>query len=113
VVASAGLAAATGAEAAAEAVEAARELGAELVGHSSRPLTADLARQADHLVVMTQGHFMALADQGTGLGLRPRLLCPEGNDLPDPVGGDREVYRACARAIWGHLEKLVPEVVGP
>jgi hypothetical protein len=33
-------------------------------------------------------------------------------DLNDPIGGDVEDYRACARAIREHLERLVPEWTG-
>ena len=45
---SAGLAALRGAEAAAQAVETAREMGADLGSHQSQPLTAELLAQADH-----------------------------------------------------------------
>src|SRR5437763_1429761 len=57
---SAGLSAMMGGRAAAESVEAAREFGVDLTGHRSRPLAAELVAQADHLVVMTQGHALAL-----------------------------------------------------
>ena len=52
---SAGLAAMTGGPAAEEAVDVARAYGADLTTHASRPLTADLAAQADYLVAMTRG----------------------------------------------------------
>src|SRR5262249_55498338 len=51
---SAGRAAGAGGPAAAEAVEVARAYGADLAAHQSRPLTADLAAQADYLVAMTR-----------------------------------------------------------
>src|SRR5262245_38554673 len=47
---SAGLAAARGAQAAAEAAVAVGEFGADLSGHASRPLTPDLVQTADVLV---------------------------------------------------------------
>jgi protein-tyrosine phosphatase len=107
---SAGLSALPGAAAADEAVAVARELGADLQGHRSRPLGADLAAQADHLLVMTQGHLRALADQFARAGARPRLLAADGGDVADPIGGDEEVYRACARQLLAELERLVPEL---
>jgi protein-tyrosine phosphatase len=110
---SAGLAALTGGQAAAEAVEAARELGADLGHHLSRPLTAELAAQADYLVAMTRGHLMTLTDQLPRQGVRPRLLDPDGEDVPDPIGADQDTYRVCARRIRDLVDKLLPEVQQP
>ena len=110
---SAGLSATAGDEAAAEAVEAARELGAELGQHQSRRLTHDLLVQADHLIAMTRGHLRALDPYCTADGPRPRLLAADGRDIPDPIGGDREVYRTCARHIARCLEALLPELDRP
>ncbi len=110
IVLSAGLAAMMGGDAAAEAVDIAQELGADLSGHVSRPLTPKLASQADYLIAMTRGHVAALLSQYPHLGLRPRLLSREGCDLADPIGGDLPVYRACAEQILRHLEGLLPEL---
>jgi protein-tyrosine phosphatase len=106
---SAGLAAAPGGEAAAEAVEVARELGADLSGHRSRRLTAELLAHADQLIAMTQGHLRALVPYCGGEGARVRLLSG-GEDIDDPIGGDQEVYRECARQIVCCLERLLPEL---
>lgn len=110
---SAGLAAAAGDTAAAEAIATARDLGADLTEHESRPLTADLVAQADFLITMTQGHAAALTSRFARHNPRPRLLCPEGGDVADPIGGDADVYRQCAREILGHLERLLPELHQP
>ncbi len=107
---SAGLAAMMDSRAAAEAIEAARELGADLTGHCCRPLIPGLAAQADYLIAMTRGHLLALADQDPRPGSPPQLLCPEGYDIPDPIGGDQQVYRECAREISQHLESLLAEI---
>jgi protein-tyrosine phosphatase len=107
---SAGLAAMMGGPAAAEAVDVARGYGAELAGHRSQPLTADLVSQADYLVAMTADHVQALIEQFARLGTRPRLLDPAGEDLPDPIGHPQPVYEECARQIWRHLEPLVAEI---
>jgi L-threonylcarbamoyladenylate synthase len=110
VVLSAGLAAVRGEPAASEAVEVARELGADLSGHSSRPATPDLLAQADLIVGMTGSHLHAVAAY-PGLASRARLLGGEAGDLADPIGGDRAVYQACAGAIWQHLHGLVAELL--
>jgi protein-tyrosine phosphatase len=110
IVLSAGLAALAGGEATPEAVEAAREFGADLSAHRSRPLSADLVRQADWVVAMTASHLAALEERFRRQGIPLRLLCPEGSDIPDPIGSAPEVYRTCAQQIWGHLEKLLLEL---
>jgi protein-tyrosine phosphatase len=108
---SSGLAAMMGGEAALEAVEVGRGYGADLTGHQSRPLTADLAAQADFLVAMTRGHLLALTDHYPRLGSRPRLLSPQGDDIADPIGSTLEVYQGCAEQIWRGLGPLVDEIV--
>jgi protein-tyrosine phosphatase len=110
---SAGLAAMMGGPAAAEAVEVARAYGADLEGHRSQPLTAELAAQADYLVAMTRSHVRALLDHYPRLGASPRLLNPAGEDVADPIGSDRPVYEACGQEIWQHLEALVAEIQPP
>jgi len=107
---SAGLAATMGGRAASEAQSVATEYGVDLSGHRSRPLTPDLAAQADCLVAMTRGHVQALNNHFARLGSRPRLLSPEGDDIADPVGQAIEVYQVCGRQIWQALEGLVAEL---
>lgn len=110
VVASAGLGAYPGKPATAEAVQAARDLGADLSHHQSRPLTAELLLHADHVVAMTRGHLEVLSVYNVPGGTRPRLLSADGLDIADPIGSSAEVYRDCARDILRHLEKLLPEL---
>jgi protein-tyrosine-phosphatase/tRNA A37 threonylcarbamoyladenosine synthetase subunit TsaC/SUA5/YrdC len=107
VVLSAGLAALHGDRAAPEAVEVARELGADLSDHVSRPVTPDLLALADYLVAMTGTHRHVLSAQSPAA--EPRLLCGE-DDLADPLGCDQQVYRECAGIILRQLEGLVAEV---
>ncbi len=106
---SAGLAAARGGPAAAEAEQVARAYGAELSAHRSQPLTPELAAQADYLIGMTHSHLQALAGHFAHLGTAPRLLDPAG-DIADPIGRDRPVYEECGQQIWRHLEPLVAEI---
>src|SRR5579859_6473201 len=83
---SAGLAAMMGAAATVEAVAVARELGADLTGHKSQPLTPELLARTDYLYVMTQAHLHILAS--LGLSGRPilSLLSSQGEDIADPIG---------------------------
>jgi protein-tyrosine phosphatase len=102
VVTSAGLAAAPGMPAAREAQEVVGPSWLE--GHTSQPLTWDLASAADLLLGMTSGHVAPLR------GLPARMLSPEG-DITDPVGGPLEEYRRCAEVISKALQGLVEEML--
>jgi protein-tyrosine phosphatase len=108
---SAGVSALADAPAAAEAVVVAGELGADLRGHGSRAVNAQLLAAADDVIAMTRGHAQALAARFPEIGSRPRLLCGEA-DLDDPIGGSLEVYRQCAHAIRAHLQRLILEWTG-
>lgn len=108
---SAGIAAMIGAEATPEAVEAARALGADLSKHRSRPLSAELASQADYLIAMAHSHLLALEAQFPEVGCPPRLLSPQGEDIADPIGSDQPVYERCAQEISRHLQPLLEELL--
>jgi protein arginine phosphatase len=95
---------------AAAAVAIAAEYGADLAAHHSMSLDRHLAVQADYLVCMTDSHLQAVLAQFPHLACQPRLLNPAGQDLPDPIGQDESVYRACAEQIWRDLEPLVDEL---
>lgn len=110
---SAGVAAYGGDPAAAEAAEAAAELGADLQPHRSRPVNPQLLAAADEVVAMTAAHAHALAMRYPGVGPPVRLLCGENEDLNDPIGAGLEVYRECSRTIVQHLERFIPEWMGP
>lgn len=105
---SAGLAAMMGAEATPEAVDIAREMGADLERHRSQPLSVELLARADHLFAMTASHLRML--EGVRGIVEPRLLSSAGEDVTDPIGGTPEIYRECARQILEHLEKILPEL---
>jgi L-threonylcarbamoyladenylate synthase len=111
VVLSAGLAAMIGEEAATEAVQAARLYGANLEKHASRQATVDLLLQADHVLAMTRGHLDLMAGLSALPGCKPRLLSASGEDIADPIGGDRQVYEQCARQIWYCLNPILDELL--
>jgi protein-tyrosine phosphatase len=103
VVASAGLAAWGGGPASENAVEAVSELGGDLRGHESQPLTEALVRQADVILTMTAAHRDAILGNFPEAGGRVAMLAPDRRDVIDPIGGPLETYRKCARQIHGHL----------
>jgi protein-tyrosine phosphatase len=116
---SAGVAAYGGGPASPESVAVAAEYGADLSGHSSRPVNPQLLLAADDVIAMTQSHLDALAVRYPGVwngsppgtGSAPRLLCG-ADDLDDPIGSDEGVYRECARTILRHLDRFLPEWMG-
>jgi protein-tyrosine phosphatase len=112
VVRSAGVAAYAGDDANPAAVEVAREYGADLTAHRSRPVNPELLESATVVVPMTRDHAAALALRCPGVGPEPVLLCGDEGDLPDPIGGDLAVYRQCAEVIRRHLERLIPGLMG-
>jgi protein-tyrosine phosphatase len=109
---SAGVAAGHGSPASEESVAVAAEFGADLGGHSSRPVNPQLLAAADEVIAMTRAHARALLTHYPRTGPQPRLLCPEA-DLDDPIGAGRDVYRQCARTILTQLERFLPEWTGP
>jgi protein-tyrosine phosphatase len=137
VVQSAGLTAVPGAKVTAEALAIAGEFGIDLSAHASRPLTETLVAQADYVLAMTRSHLLFLGaryagpviDEG-GWGVVsndpssarqsplaaatfqccPRLLSNQAEDVLDPIGGDLEVYRECARKLFHYVEEFLVEL---
>jgi len=107
IVASAGLSAWGGGGASGNAVEAMREVGADLSGHESQPLTEALVTQADVIFTMTGAHRAAILAQYPEAGGRTAVLSPDRQDVLDPVGGTLDTYRDCARQIHGHLRARI------
>jgi protein-tyrosine-phosphatase len=112
VVRSAGVAAFPGDGPAEQAIVVAKEYGADLEAHRSRPVNPELLTAATHVVAMTGAHAVLLTMRYNGVGPAPVLLCGTGGDLDDPIGGDLDVYRACAETIRIHLERLLPSWLG-
>lgn len=111
-VTSAGIAAWPGEAASPPGVVIAPEFGIDLSAHRSRAVTHDLLAAATHVVAVSRGHAAALMLRFPGVGPEPVVLGGD-DDLADPIGGDLDEYRACARAIRQHLERHVAEWTGP
>ena len=101
---SAGIAAMVGGRASAEAVEVMRKRQLDLSRHESQPLSERLVRHADIIWTMTRSHRDAIVAQWPAAAARTDLLCTDPSDVPDPIGGPRELYDRCAEQIDTQLE---------
>lgn len=95
---SAGTFAADGVRAAATAVDAGRLMGVDISRHRSRNLTRELIKDADMVFCMSDSHVSEAKRIAPGEAHKIRRLDPRG-DVPDPVGGDLEIYGAAALRI--------------
>jgi protein-tyrosine-phosphatase len=103
-VASAGVAAANGRPATFEAEAALEALGIDHDG-TSKPLTAEMVRNADLVLGMTSGHVeTAKALAGADGSDKVMRLDPDG-DIKDPIGMDQAAYDALAE----RLMRLIPQ----
>lgn len=95
---SAGTFAPDGIRAAATAISAGRLMGVDISRHRSRNLTRELIKEADVVFCMTDSHVSEARRIAPGEAHKIRRLDPQG-DVPDPVGGDLDVYGAAAARI--------------
>ena len=108
-VASAGAAAASGAPASVGALRVAERQGLDLSGHRSTPLTAELVERADLILTMGPSHLLRVLEMGGEERVALLGAFADGRDggegpaVPDPFGGDDDVYEETCRV----LEELV------
>ncbi|MBP3937785.1 MAG: ribosomal protein S18-alanine N-acetyltransferase [Clostridia bacterium] len=102
---SCGLAAYTGDEASPQAVEVCAERGADLTHHRATVFNQYILDETDIMVCMTENHKNAVMRVNPSF----RILVPEGG-IPDPFGGDTEIYRNCADKIEAFLEKFLDSI---
>lgn len=116
-VASAGLAARDGENAAGNAVQVAQRHGVSLAAHRTRALTPEMLQWADLVLAMSPGHLDAV--RGYGAGERAALLSafaagddPGARGVRDPFGGPVQAYEntyaELRRLIGGALDRLAP-----
>jgi len=110
---SAGTAAARGCPASRGSIDALHELGIDLTGHRSRPLTLDLVHSADLLVPLAMSHFQlivmrhpAAREKTLLLGSFSRRRERQPQDVPDPIGGPLAEYREVRDRIAPLIEGL-------
>ena len=107
---SAGIAAMMGGRATNEAVQVLTEMGLDLSGHETQPLTEPLVRHADVIFAMTRSHRDVIVGQWPSAAERTMLLSSDGSDICDPIGASTERYRCCAKQIQAELKKRVSEL---
>lgn len=100
---SAGVGAISGVRASTNAVEAGRKAGLDLTAHRTRPLTADLVRQADVILTMCEHHSSAVVRLAPQAQPKVQRLDPL-RDIDDPVGSDVQEYVQCLEQIRTALE---------
>jgi protein-tyrosine-phosphatase len=109
---SAGIYAGAGTPASDHAIEVMHELGLDISGHRSRPLTAELVDRSDLIVTMTASHRFEILQDFPEVGNRVYLIKSFGtskvpDDIPDPVGGSVEAYRKTRDEIHRAVSDLI------
>lgn len=102
---SAGVFASTGQPATPHAVTTMQEMGCDLSGHTTRPLSEVLVENADRIYALTSSHFELTLQLFPEAREKLRMLNDSG--VPDPIGGDMETYRRCAREIDASVRRIV------
>ena len=100
---SCGLSAYSGDCASPNAVEAVKKYGVNIENHRSSVLTQYLALETDLFVCMTEAHAQALKN---ALYMYNKKITVLGGGIPDPYGGNLEVYENCADEIHRNLSIL-------
>jgi protein-tyrosine-phosphatase len=104
---SAGIAAHEGEPASINAVKAARELGADLSDHSARQVTCEMIAGSDAVYTMSPSHLQRLKEAFPEYAGKISLL---GSGIPDPFGGDLNIYKVCRDSILATLTILINQV---
>ncbi len=101
---SAGLFAGPGSKATPEAIHAATAKSADISRHRSKKLTSELIKSCDLIFCMTKFH---LEETKQLAGSSSPLICmlDEQQDIPDPIGGNINVYDETAE----HIERALTE----
>ncbi len=107
---SAGTSAYPGMPASPQVAEALESLGIPAIEHAAQPLSRPLLEASDAIFTMSDWHLREIEAMDPDASAKARLVDPEGNDVPDPVGLPQEVYNrtaaALARMIQIQLERL-------
>ena len=116
-VASAGVAAFPGSPPSGGAVRAAEARGLDLSGHTSTPLTPELADGADLILTMTSSHLMRVVELGAGERAAVITSFAVGADgamdlagVPDPIGGPDEEYDETFRVLDELIEQSLDRI---
>lgn len=102
---SAGLAAFVGDEASPFSRLVAEKMGVDISAHRSRPFNLYMAEEYDLFVVMSENHKAALLPYTD-----EEKIVVLGGGIPDPYGGDEEIYSDCAKRISEGIDELIDKL---
>jgi protein-tyrosine phosphatase len=108
---SAGVAAAAGEPMTPEAREALHELKIEAGPWRAHELTRDQVKDAEVIYGMTKAHVQAVLEMAPFAAGKIFPLDPEGADVPDPIGGSPQEYRATALRLKQLVERRLMELL--
>jgi protein-tyrosine-phosphatase len=99
------------------AVGAARESGYDLSSHRSEALTATGIEIADVVLVMEEDHARRVRDLAPqvrevallGAYLPPAFRMGSADEIPDPIGGDAQIFRTCLSMIEQAVSRFLQE----
>ena len=106
-VASAGLAAGRQYPASPESVEVMANMGFDISGHGSQPLTAELLDKFDSVYTMTANHRDAILKARPDAADTVQMLSNNGYDIADPIGGGMNDYVACCEEIEHYINVII------
>lgn len=89
------------------AIDAAKELGADISSHRSRLISNKICALADKIYCMSAQHARSVLS-----------VCPDAHDkisvlnppIPDPFGGGFDEYKSCAAALKKAVEAIVADI---
>ena len=90
------------------AAEVMAEVGLDISGHRSRPLSVGMISAADRIYTMTERHRVTILEMIPDARDRVETLDPSG-DLLDPAGTDISSYRDCRDRIAALVESVAEE----
>jgi protein-tyrosine-phosphatase len=105
------------------AVEAARELGADIAGHRSQAVAPELVERADLILALAAEHRDYLRERFPNQRPKVFLLkryaargprsrrADSSDSIADPIGGDLDTYRVCATLINAEIERILPALL--
>lgn len=113
-ISSAGIYAALGQGASANAIEAMREMDIDLSCHISTPINEEILNKSDLILTMTLSHKMTLLSKYPSIEGKTHTLMGyigERGEIDDPFRGDIIVYRRSAAQINGAVKKLFLKLI--
>lgn len=90
------------------AVEAARELGADISNHMARQINEFIVDSADYIFCVGSRHAYALMNAFPEA--KEKVFTLSEHDIADPYGGTLDDYRSTAREISDAIDKLITKL---